>query len=73
MGQRNVYAVNATMPVLLAIKTQDSKIPMLSKYCKCCCNLETLKLNFRLDSNPGPCASKPDLLSTIPNFLRKIF
>ena len=36
-------------------------------------NLETLKFNFRLDSNPGPCASQSDPLSTIPNFLMKIF
>ena len=36
-------------------------------------NLETLKFNFRLDSNPGPCASQSDPLSTIPNVLMKIF
>ena len=36
-------------------------------------NLETLKFHFRLDSNPGPCASQSDPLSTIPNFLMKFF
>ena len=32
-------------------------------------SLETLKLHLCRDSNPGPCASQSDPLSTIPSFL----
>ena len=36
-------------------------------------NLETMKFRLWLDSNPGPHAPQSDPLTTIPNFLMKIF
>ena len=36
-------------------------------------SLETLKFRLGLDSNPGPCASQPDLLSNTPICLIKFF
>ena len=36
-------------------------------------NLETLKLHLWLDSNTWPCAPQSDPLSTMSNFLMKIF
>ena len=36
-------------------------------------NLETLNFLLRRDSNPWPCASQSDPLSTIPNVLMNIF